>query len=329
MTFAPSGAMSPVSATARVLEADPPAGAQARERSAPRRPAAAPARRAGPFLRACRPRQWAKNGLVLIAPATAGALTRPGAPSALLGACAAFCLMASATYLINDVRDREHDRRHPRKRLRPVAAGELPVAAALRGAAVLAAAGLATAWLVGPREAGIVLAYALLTLSYSMFWRDVALLDIVVVAGGFVLRAVGGAVAVDVTLSASFLVVTSACALFLVAGKRYAELVRGGRAVASRVALRHYSRRGLRLLLTATAAVACVAYARWSIGRPAPGPWLALSLVPFGLWLGRYGSLVRRGAGESPEQLVVGDGALVALSLIWAILFIAGIYGSP
>ncbi len=235
--------------------------------------------------------------------------------------------MSSATYLVNDVRDRESDRRHPRKRLRPIAAGYLAPGAALRAAAMLGLAGLALAWLVRPALAAVVLAYAVLTLTYTLWWRDVVLLDIAAVAGGFVLRAVGGAVAVDVSLSRAFLVVTSACALFLVAGKRYGELMRSGRRAASRATLRRYTKRGLRLLLSATTTLACFAYAGWALARPAPGPWLSLSLVPFGLWLARYGSLVRRGAGEAPEELVLRDGALVAFSLIWALLFLAGIYG--
>jgi decaprenyl-phosphate phosphoribosyltransferase len=265
---------------------------------------------------------------VVIAPATAGALSRPGAVGALVVAFASFCLMSSATYLVNDVRDRESDRRHPRKRRRPVAAGHLAPRAAIRAAVMLGVAGLALGWSVRPALAGVLLGYALLTLTYSVWWRDVVLLDILAVAGGFVLRAVGGAVAVDVSLSRAFLIVTSACALFLVAGKRYGELVRAGRRAPARATLRRYTTRGLRLLLSATTAVACLAYAGWALARPAPGPWLSLSLIPFGLWLGRYGSLVRSGAGEAPEELVLRDGTLVALSLIWALLFTAGIYGT-
>jgi decaprenyl-phosphate phosphoribosyltransferase len=104
---------------------------------APAAPGPAPA---GVLLRACRPRQWLKNGVVAIAPAAAGALTRPGVVREVCGGLVAFCLMSSATYLVNDVRDREADGRHPRKRFRPVAAGELSPRAALRAAAALVAA---------------------------------------------------------------------------------------------------------------------------------------------------------------------------------------------
>jgi decaprenyl-phosphate phosphoribosyltransferase len=113
--------------------------------------------------------------------------------------------------------------------------------------------------------------------------------------------------------------VVSGCALFIVAGKRYAEL---GAPHPSRAALRRYSRRGLQLVLTAAAALACVAYTWWALAR-APR---MLSLVPFVLWLARYRGLLHAGAGEAPEELITGDRGLLALGLLWALLFAGGIY---
>jgi decaprenyl-phosphate phosphoribosyltransferase len=317
--------MSPLPATARVVDA-PLEGKPARR--APRTASPPRSGHGWPLLRACRPRQWLKNAVVVIAPATAGAAVRPGAVPALLAAFVSFSLMSSATYLINDVRDRASDRRHPRKRLRPVAAGQLSPQAALRAAALLALAAALVASLEHSVLIVVVLGYGALTLSYTFWWREVVLLDIVAVAGGFVLRAVAGAAAVDVSLSRSFLVVTSACALFLVVGKRYAELLTADGPRPSRATLRRYTRRELRLLLAGTALLACIAYTSWSVSRPAHGSWLALSLIPFALWLGRYAALVRAGAGEFPEELVLHDNALVGLGLVWTLLFIAGIYGS-
>jgi decaprenyl-phosphate phosphoribosyltransferase len=279
-------------------------------------------------LRACRPRQWLKNAVVVIAPAAAGAMTRPGVARAVFGALVAFCLVSSATYLINDVRDREADRRHPRKRWRPVASGELSPRAALWAALGMALAGIALAAVVRPAVAIVVLGYGALTLGYTLWWRNVVVADIVAVAGGFVLRAIAGGVAADVSLSRSFLVVTSACALFLIVGKRYAEVLRPGSHAATRPTLEQYSRRGLRFLLAGSATIGCVAYARWSFARPELGPWLALSLIPFAAWLGRYATRVNRGAGEAPEEVVLRDPALLGLGLLWTILFTAGIYGT-
>ncbi|MBV8432398.1 MAG: decaprenyl-phosphate phosphoribosyltransferase [Solirubrobacterales bacterium] len=344
--------MSPASAPARLLDSPPlnrprptrpaagrrePLGAGAREAAAapgqaaaaPRQAAAAPRQLATswPLLRACRPRQWLKNGVVLIAPASAGALGRPGAAPALLAAFAAFCLMASATYLINDVRDRDGDRRHPRKRLRPIAAGQVSVPTALAAAAGLAVVSLAIALSVSPTLAVVIVGYAALTCSYSLLWREVVFMDVVVIAAGFVFRAAAGAAAVNIPLSRPFLVVTSACALFLIAGKRHAELMGLGQRPAARATLRRYSERGLRLLLLGSAGVACLAYAGWSQSRPTAGPWLGLSLVPFVLWIGRYAARVRDGAGEAPEELILRDTGLAALSVLWSLLFLIGIYG--
>jgi decaprenyl-phosphate phosphoribosyltransferase len=236
--------------------------------------------------------------------------------------------MSSATYLVNDVRDRDSDRRHPRKRLRPVAAGEMSVARALMAAAVLSLAALTVASLVSSMLVIVLVGYVALTLSYTLLWREVVLMDILVIAAGFVFRALAGAAAVNIALSRSFLVVTSACALFLIVGKRHAEFVSARRRFATRTTLSRYSRRGLRLLLLASAGVGCVAYGAWSLNHRASGPWLALSLAAFVLWLARYFALVRQGAGEAPEELALGDPGLAALSLVWSLLFIVGVYGA-
>lgn len=281
---------------------------------------------AGARLRACRPRQWLKNLLVVIAPAAAGVLTRPAVLADVAGALAAFCLLSSATYLVNDVRDREEDRRHPRKRHRPVAAGELSCPSALRMAAVIGSLGIVLAVVISPGLGVLALCYLLLTTSYSMLWRHVVVADIVVVSGGFVVRATAGGAAAAVPLSRSFLVVTSACALFLVAGKRYADL-NDGASRSSRATLRRYSRPLLSRLLVGTALIGCAAYARWAFTRPQFGPWFELSLLPFAMWLARYGMRLRAGEGQAPEDLILHDWALLALGAVWSLLFIAGVYG--
>ena len=312
---------SPALARRRV---SPPPRHRVRAVAAPPRPERA---RPGVVLEACRPRQWLKNAVIVLPPAAAGALTRPSAALAVSGAVIAFCMLASATYLVNDVRDRDADRRHPRKRRRPIAAGELSPARALRIAAGLAVAGLALCLAIRPALAAVAICYLLLTLSYSMVWREVVVADIVIVAAGFLVRAAAGGVAADVPLSRSFLAVTSACALFLVAGKRYAEL-RQRRTAATRLTLGRYSPRVLRGLLLAAGVLGCVAYARWAAVRPSAGPWIELSVAPFAAWLGRYWVLVRSGDGESPEALILGDRTLLLLSAAWAALFAVGVYAT-
>lgn len=279
------------------------------------------------LVRACRPRQWVKNLLVVLAPAAAGALARPGVVAVVIAALVAFCLLSSAAYLVNDVRDREQDRRHPRKSRRPIAAGELPPRRALRVAAILAVVGLAISLAVRPSLAAAAACYLALTTSYSLWWRQIAVLDIVAVTGGFLLRAVAGGAAADVPLSRAFLVVSTACALFVVAGKRYAELVTAERAgTRARPTLRRYSARSLRRLMAAAGALGCIAYAQWSFARPYGWPWLALSLLPFALWLARYSMLVDAGSGEAPEDLILHDRTLLALGAVWLALFAGGIY---
>ncbi len=275
------------------------------------------------LLRACRPRQWAKNLLVLAAPAAAGVLDRGSIALEALGAFAVLCLVSSATYLVNDVNDREQDRLHPRKRLRPVAAGELSPAAALRYAAALAAAGLLVAVAIAPGLAAVVLGYLLLTLSYSLWWRRVVVLDVLAIAAGFILRALAGGVATDIYLSRWFVLVTAFGAIYLVAAKRLAELREH---TDTRATLAVYSLGSLRLTLVTAAAAASVAYISWAFTRPAHVVWYVLSIVPFLLWLVRYAVLIGEGAGQAPEELILRDRALLALSVGWGLLFLGGVY---
>jgi decaprenyl-phosphate phosphoribosyltransferase len=278
------------------------------------------------LLRACRPRQWSKNVLVLAAPCAAGVATRPQVALEVVAAFVVFCLLSSATYLSNDVRDREQDRHHPRKRLRPVAAGELSPRTALWAAAVMALAGVALATAVRPALGAVACGYLALTASYSLWWRRVIVADIVAIAGGFVLRAVAGAAATDVYLSRWFLLVTSWCAVFLVTGKRYAELSEGDPRSLTRSTLRSYSIGSLRLLLASAAAAASVAYAAWAFTRAQHGLWYELSMAPFVLWLARYAMLLGRGAGQAPEELILRDRVLLALGVVWALLFVGSVY---
>jgi decaprenyl-phosphate phosphoribosyltransferase len=278
------------------------------------------------LLRACRPRQWSKNLLVLAAPAAAGVLDRAGVAPRVAAAFVVMCLLSSATYLLNDVRDREQDRLHPRKRARPVVAGEISPRAALRAAAALAVVGVVAGALVDLRLGALGLGYLALTGSYSLWWRNIVGLDILAIAAGFVLRALAGGVATDVYLSRWFVVVTAGCAIFLVAAKRYAELrsrsVRGP----ARATLAHYSAAKLRLTLIAAAGAASVAYVSWVLTRTSHVIWYAVSVVPFMLWLARYSSLIGEGTGEAPEELVLRDRALLALSAAWTFLFLGGVY---
>lgn len=285
----------------------------------------------GALLRACRPRQWTKNLLVLAAPGAAGILTNPDVPGKVALTFVSFCMLSSSTYLLNDVHDRHEDRHHARKRNRPIASGELPVSLAIASAVALATGGLALCAAVRPELAGVGAAYLALTASYTLWWRDVAVADIAAIASGFVLRALAGGVATSVAVSRWFIIVTSFGALFLVAGKRYAELreeqLRRDEP-SSRASLEAYSEQYLRFVIGLAATVTTAAYCLWAFQRSHEDKlsWYELTIVPFVLWLLRYALLVDRGDGQAPEALVLGDGFLLSMGAAWLAVFVCGVY---
>ncbi|HXR29205.1 MAG TPA: decaprenyl-phosphate phosphoribosyltransferase [Solirubrobacteraceae bacterium] len=278
------------------------------------------------LLRACRPRQWSKNLLVFAAPCAAGLIDEPQVAAQAAGAFVVLCMVSSATYLVNDVRDREQDRLHPRKRLRPIAAGELAPRTALWIAAALAFVGIAGATAITPGLGAVALGYLVLTASYSLWLRSVVVLDIVAIAAGFVLRALAGGVATDIYLSRWFVLVTAFCAIFLVAAKRLAELRDHSGSGPARATLHYYSLGSLRLTLAGAASAAGIAYISWAFTRPSHVVWYVLSVVPFLAWLGRYAALIGAGAGQAPEELILRDRTLLGLSVAWGLLFLGGVY---
>ena len=286
----------------------------------------------GGLVRAVRPKQWAKNVLVGAAPAAAGVVDDRTTIINTAAAFAAFCLVASALYLHNDISDREADRRHPTKRYRPIASGVIPVPVAAVTAVVLLVAGLGIALLVRWELALVVGLYAVITISYSTWLKHIAVLDVAVVASGFVIRAVGGGVAVDVPISQWFLIVASFGSLFMVAGKRHAEYLAldEDRALA-RETLGTYSLAYLRYVWMMASAVAIAGYCLWAfeqadIRLERASVWYELSIVPFVLAILRYALLLDGGHGSEPEEIVLGDRTLQVLGLAWAAVFGIGVY---
>lgn len=283
--------------------------------------------RAGALVRACRPHQWIKNLLVLAAPAAAGVLFHSDVLGKLALTFASFCMLSSATYLLNDVNDREEDRRNPRRAHRPIAAGEISPALALMCALILALGGLALTAVVRLELVAVAFSYLVLTCGYTLWLRRVAIADIAAIAGGFVLRALAGGVAISVPVSRWFVLVTSFGALFVVAGKRYAEL-REGPASAPRAALLAYTEPYLRFVLGLTAAVTTTSYCLWAFERAHTEKlsWYELTIIPFVLWLMRYAMLLDRGDGHSPEELLLSDAFLLTMTVAWVVLFGVGVY---
>ena len=281
------------------------------------------------LVRAARPKQWAKNVLVFAAPGAAGVLTQASALGSALAAFVAFSLVASGTYLLNDARDAEADRAHPRKRHRPVAAGAVSVSLAVTAGVVLALAGLALAAAVSLGLLGLLLLYLTITAAYTLYLKEVAVVDIAVVASGFIIRAVAGGVAVDVPISRWFLIVASFGSLFMVAGKRYGEhLDLGAEAAVVRATLSAYSREYLRYVWTMASAVTMTAYCLWAFEQSGGGgvPWFELSIIPFVMFVLRYALLLGTGHGSAPEDLVLGDRGLLLSAGIWVLVYGAGVY---
>lgn len=278
-----------------------------------------------------RPKQWIKNALVVAAAGAAGALGHDDVPARVGLACVAFCLLASGIYAINDVRDAAEDRLHPRKRLRPVAAGTLDPRVATFLGLTLLSAGIALSAAVRPLLAVVAIAYVALTVSYTVVLRRIAVLDIAAIAGGFVLRAVAGGVAAPVTLSRWFVLVVTSAAVLVAAAKRQAELRRTEQAgIGGRSVLERYGAARLRLIIAGSAAVALFAYGVWAFALPNVNgvPWRPLTIVPFAACLLRYGALVASGGGEAPEELLLTDRWLALGGLVWLVVFALSVHAA-
>ncbi len=257
---------------------------------------------------ALRPRQWSKNLLVfagIVFAAKLGDAVRWGEALAAFGA---YCAFSSAAYLVNDLRDLEHDRLHPVKRERPVARGELSVGAAVGLAALLGAAALAiTGWLGWP-SLGLAAGFAGLQLAYSFGVKHVVLVDVLAIGGLFVIRAAAGAEAVDVRISPWLLLCTALLALFLALAKRRGELVLvGARETPGRPVLEGYSLELVDQLVSVVAASTVIAYSLYTFtARDSKALMVTIPFVIFGVF--RYLLLVHRDdLGEEPEQVLLTD----------------------
>ena len=291
-------------------------------------------RPAGLFITA-RPLQWVKNLLVFLPLLFAVDLVwEPGDLSTLLpyiprlaGLFAAFCALSSAIYILNDLADRGADRRHPTKRTRPIASGLLPGWLAGSASAVLAVAGMLGLYGLAAPALGLPLIggiYLVANVGYSLRLKRAALVDVMIVAGGYVLRAVAGAVAVGAAPSPWLYAVTAAGALFIVIGRRYAEArLAGAEPEAQRATLSHYAPPlgGQLLILSATAAlVSYTLYAVEADNLPANNTMLlTVPLVIFGLF--RYLYLLNHSRhAESPELLMLRDAPLLLAIAAWMVV---------
>lgn len=284
---------------------------------------------------ALRPRQWTKNLIVFAAPLFAFEITI----QSLLGSVLAFllfCLASSSFYILNDIVDVEADRRHPVKCKRPIASGLVSIPMAVGMAGVLLLTALIVGWLYVPGLGFAILSYAFLQVAYNLRLKHTVILDVVAIATGFVLRALGGAAATHIALSPWFLLCTAMLALFLGIEKRKAELrlsqIKGSK---SRVVLHRYSLSLLNRMESVVTNGTVLTYALWSSGpvvRGASTSWMLLTLpfVLYGIFryqllsdpkeIARKNSVEAGGQTERPEEVLLSDRPLLLNVLVWVIV---------
>jgi 4-hydroxybenzoate polyprenyltransferase len=283
-------------------------------------------------LRTVRPHQWVKNVFVLAPIVFAKEMFSPFVVSRAASAFAVFCLLAGAVYAMNDIVDRDADRVHPVKRKRPIASGVVPLSWAYALSAVLVVAALAWSVSIGFGFAVVAVVYFAQNVLYSFKLKQVAYLDVAFIAGGFVLRVMGGGYATHIQVSGYLLACTALLALFLGFGKRRHEIAAvEANAVAQRASLESYSRRGLDLALSITAFATIAIYVVYTLDAHtrtffrSDHLWLSTGFVALGVL--RFLHIVKnRPHAESPTQEMLSDGLFVGIVLGWVVLVMWLVY---
>ena len=284
-----------------------------------------------------RPSQWTKNLIVFAAllfgqRGTAPAFLVPQAIGQAIAAFAIFCVLSGIVYLINDVADREKDRLHPRKRFRPIASGAIAPATAVTTALVLTVGALGASWFLRPAFALVALTYVALLALYSGPLKHVVIIDVLIVAFGFVLRAAGGALAIDVPISHWLLILTMLGALFLALSKRRHELVLlADGATRHRRILQEYSPYLLDQMIAVVTASTIVAYAFYTVSPETIekfGTDRLIWTLPFPLYgIFRYLYLVHlKEGGGSPSEMLLSDRPLLLCVALWAASVVLIVY---
>ena len=285
-----------------------------------------------PFLRALRPHQWTKNLLVFAALLFSKHLFELEPFLRALLAFGIFCGLAGAVYLWNDIADIEQDRLHPKKKNRPIAAGELSIAAATTGAVALVAGTLALAFWMDSRLGVCSLVYLVLNLGYSFGFKHMVIVDVLTLSMGFVLRALAGGFAVNVPVTEWLLVLTLLLALFLALAKRRHEITSLGEGAKShRAILAEYSPYLIDQMTSVVTASVVTAYTFYTLSPDtvlkfgtAKLSW-TLPLVLYGIF--RYLYLVhQKDRGDSPTDMLLTDRPLLATVALWVLLVIAIVY---
>jgi decaprenyl-phosphate phosphoribosyltransferase len=286
----------------------------------------------GGVIKTARPRQWVKNVLVFAAPffAFSKATNRTELVIDALIAFVAFSLTASSVYLINDAVDVEADRAHPTKRNRPIAAGIVPVPVAYGAAVVFFLAGLAVSFAASWQLAVVLAVYEAVQLAYCFGLKHQPVVDLAIVGSGFLMRSVAGGVAGGIAMSQWFLLVTAFGSLFMVSGKRYAEIMLFERTGAKiRSSLKKYSASYLRFVWATSAAILIMSYCLWAFEiRQVEhnSVWAVVSMVPFVVAVLRYAVDVDGGKAGEPEEIALNDRVLQVLGASWVVTLFLSFY---
>lgn len=291
------------------------------------------------LFKSCRPRQWLKNLAVFAAIIFTGQLFNQQLLLTTIAAFFIFCCASSSNYLFNDVLDAAADRKHPFKKNRPVANGKLPVAVALSTSLILVIFSLTAASLIAPGFLLITFLFLLLQFSYTLFFKQMAVIDILIITLAYVLRIYAGELATGFHISIWLFLAVLSLSLFLAIGKRRAELtlVKDFEGSATRATLSRYSERLLDTYISMTASSTWITYSLFTfLGRTEVSKslfeiperkWLMLT-IPFVLFgIMRYMQLIYEGKGESPERILTSDKPLMLTVLIWGLTVIFIIYG--
>lgn len=278
------------------------------------------------LIKTMRPRQWPKNGFVFVPLLFDGNFTTERALRTVI-AFVLLCLMSSAVYIMNDLADIESDRRHPTKRNRPLPAGKLNPTVAAVAAVLLAIGSLLAGVALAPEFAAVLLAYLIVQVAYTFWLKNVVLLDVIVVAAGFVLRIAAGVTVIEVQRFSPWLYVFGGfLALFMVLGKRRHELVLlGGDASDHRPILKEYNLDLVDRLITIVTTSAIASYSLYTfLAEGAPANHLMMTTIPFVLYgIFRYMYLVLvKEQGGAPEEILLTDRAMQVDLVLWLILVI-------
>lgn len=277
-------------------------------------------------IKLLRPLQWLKNLMLFFPPFLGGNLLQQGLFAAGLLPLASFCLASSATYILNDIADRNHDREHPTKMFRPLPSGDVTVGNALLLAGVLLVAAVFLAFSISGKFLLFLLAYLLIAVAYSFFLKDYPIIDLFCISSGFLIRLLAGGEAFGVVVSEWLFLSVFLLAIFLSTGKRYSEKqTLGELAVNHRKVLISYPNGFLEGVLFMTGSAVLVTYTMYVINRHGTMLLYTVPLCCFGLL--RYILRIQSGKGGDPTESLLKDMPLFIVGAIWAVMVGWGVYG--